>query len=71
MVTQRSRPSRPKALRLKIIPPPKSVEQLAREQGVPSVPVDYSAIVSEIWPTEADVRAFDRHIRSIRGRPSR
>jgi hypothetical protein len=71
MVTQRSRPSRSKALHLKVIPPPKSVEELAREQGVPLEPVNYAAIVSDIWPTEADVRAFDRHIRSIRGRPSR
>lgn len=73
MVTERSRrkPAPRPRRRFKHIPPPKSVEELAREQGIDlDNPPDYSAIASDIWPTKGDVAAFDRHIRSIRGRPS-
>jgi hypothetical protein len=59
--------------KLEDLRPPKSLEDLAREQGVPLEPVDLDKFVqlaSEIWPTKKDVRDFDRWIRSIRGRPS-
>lgn len=73
MVSQRSRrtrPSRGKGLRIKIIPPPKSVEELAREQGVLGKHPDYVALATGVWPTKADLEAFEKHLREIRNKKS-
>ena len=48
----------------------KSVEELAREQGIPEERPDYVAFFSKIWRTKEEGAAFRRFIRSIR-RPSR
>jgi hypothetical protein len=73
MVTQRSRQKgspRGKRLRIKVIPPPKSVEELAREQGVLGKHPDYVALATGVWPTKADIVAFEKHLREIRNKKS-
>jgi hypothetical protein len=46
--------------------PPKSVQELAREQGLPSSRPDYSGIASDIWATEDDVAEFEAYLRTLR-----
>ncbi len=50
--------------------PPKSIRELAKEQGIPDERPDYVALASAVWRTKAEVREFQRFIRSIR-QPSR
>jgi hypothetical protein len=52
--------------------PAKSLEQLAREQGIDlnSPPPDYVELASQVWRTKAEVNEFERFLRSIRESPS-
>ena len=50
--------------------PPKSVEQLEREQGLVGIWPDYGEIASGIWRTKEELREFELMLKSIR-RPSR
>lgn len=53
------------------VPPPKSVEELAKEQGIDlDAKVDWVALATAVWPTQEDVEDFEQHLRDIRGRPS-
>jgi hypothetical protein len=51
---------------LRPIPPPKSVEELAKEQGVWGKKFDYVALATAVWPTMKDVREFEQHLREAR-----
>jgi hypothetical protein len=55
---------------LKPIPPPKTVEQLAREQGVWGKKFDYRRLIDAAFPTEKDVAEFEAYLDDIKGRPS-
>lgn len=46
--------------------PPKSIEELEREQSLPKERPDYAALASAIWRTEADIEKFEEHVRQIR-----
>lgn len=46
--------------------PPKSVEELEREQNLPKERPDYAALASQIWQTEAEVTEFEGHLREMR-----
>ena len=46
--------------------PPKSIRELTKEQGIPDERPDYVALASAVWRTKAEVREFQRFIRSIR-----
>jgi hypothetical protein len=47
--------------------PPKTIEQLEREQGLSGKPFpDFIELAFRVWRTKQDVREFERHIRSIR-----
>lgn len=46
--------------------PPKTVHELAKEQGMPKDRPDYVALASRIWETTDDVSNFDQHLREIR-----
>jgi len=46
--------------------PPKSIEDLRREQRLPDERPDYVSLASSIWQTEKEVIDFDEHIRQIR-----
>ena len=46
--------------------PPKSIEELEREQNLPKERPDYAALASAIWETEADIESFEEHVRQIR-----
>ena len=46
--------------------PPKSIEELEREQSLPKERPDYAALASAIWETEADIESFEEHVRQIR-----
>ena len=47
--------------------PPKSIEELAREQGLlDRPPADYPALLADLWDTEEEAAAFRDEIR--RGR---
>ena len=49
--------------------PPKSIDELAREQGVDRRPrADYFEILSGLWETEEEADAFRREIRAGRGK---
>ena len=51
---------------------PKSIDELAREQGVASrPPPDYGAFADDLWPTEEEAEAFRREIRPARYRSGR
>ena len=56
---------------LTVIPPPKTVEELAKEQGLWGKTFDYGALATAVWPTKKDVEEFEQHLRDIRGRPSK
>lgn len=46
--------------------PPKSTEQLAKEQGLPPERPDYVSIASDVWENEDDIVNFDEHVASMR-----
>lgn len=46
--------------------PPKSVEELEREQNLPAERPDYALIASSIWESADDLIEFDEYIRQIR-----
>ena len=47
--------------------PPKSIQQLAQEQGLAMRPTpDYVELLSELWPTESDAEAFREYLRTSR-----
>lgn len=46
--------------------PPKSLEELEREQDLPKERPDYQALVSAVWETEAEVAEFEEHLREMR-----
>jgi hypothetical protein len=52
------------------MPPPKTVEDLAREQGLRGKKFDYAALATAVWPTKKDVEEFELFLEDIRGRPS-
>ncbi len=77
MVTEKTRKTASRKKRklgdypdLKPIPPPKTVEQLAREQGVWGKKFDYAALIDAVWPTQKDVDEFEQYLEEIKGRPS-
>lgn len=52
--------------------PPKSIGELAREQGAAfRPPPDYGALADGLWPTEEEAEAFRREIRPARYRGGR
>jgi hypothetical protein len=63
------------ATRLTVLPssgdgsdkPPKSIQQLAEEQGMPDQRPDYEALASAVWEREEDLVEFDDYIRQLRG----
>ena len=63
------------ATRLRVLPssgdgsdkPPKSIQQLAQEQGMPELRPDYGALASAIWESEEDLVEFDEYLRQLRG----
>ena len=46
--------------------PPKSIEQLRQEQGIPDQPPDYVELASAVWRTKKELRDFQRHIKGMR-----
>jgi hypothetical protein len=46
--------------------PPKSVEELEREQGLPKERPDYVALASAVWETSEDLADFERYVRELR-----
>ena len=49
--------------------PHKSIEELAREQGVLDKPIpDYVALATALWPTEEDVEDFLQYVDEMRNR---
>ena len=62
------------ALGLEILPssgagsdvPPKSVEELEREQDLPEKRPDYVSLASAIWRTQEELVEFDDHLREMR-----
>jgi len=46
--------------------PPKSLEELQREQDLPKQRPDYVALASAIWQSDEDVHAFEKYLRSAR-----
>jgi len=46
--------------------PPKTVEDLEREQELPAKRPDYVALASAIWRTEKELTEFEEHLREIR-----
>ncbi|MEX1252864.1 MAG: hypothetical protein WEE64_00850 [Dehalococcoidia bacterium] len=46
--------------------PPKSVEELEREQNLPAERPDYVSLATTIWETEDEVTQFEEHIRQVR-----
>ena len=47
--------------------PPKSIQQLAQEQGLAMRPTpNYVELLSELWPTESDAEAFREYLRTSR-----
>jgi len=67
-------PTRRTARGLRLLPsagsgsdrPPKSIEELAREQKMPDKRPDYRALASAIWRTAAVVDEFEQHVHQIR-----
>ena len=49
--------------------PHKTLEELAREQGLLDQPIpDYGALATAVWPTEEDVEDFIQYLEEIRNR---
>lgn len=80
MVTEKSRgkkslkrPPRLTLSALRQMKPPKSVEQLAREQGIDlDAPApDYVALAAAVWPTKKDADEAIRLLRDIRNKKPR
>jgi hypothetical protein len=46
--------------------PPKSIQQLAQEQGMPEQRPDYLALTSAVWEKEEDLVEFDEYLRQLR-----
>ncbi len=46
--------------------PPKTIQQLEREQGLEGPPPDYVALASSVWRTKDELRDFQRHLKAIR-----
>jgi hypothetical protein len=46
--------------------PPKTLEELEREQHLPAGRPDYVALASLAWPSAEEVAEFDEHVRQIR-----
>ncbi len=46
--------------------PPKSVEDLAREQNLPSERPDYSDLAGEIWSNEREIEEFHQELKAMR-----
>ena len=46
-------------------PPPKSIEELEREQRIPKRP-DYVALASGVWRTKEELDEFERYLRELR-----
>ena len=47
--------------------PPKSIEELAREQFIPEQRPDYVALATAVWESEEDLADFESHLSQIRG----
>lgn len=62
------------AVNLQILPssgpgstrPPKSIEELAREQGMPGERPNYVALASTVWTNEEEVEEFATYLKHIR-----
>lgn len=67
-------PARRTARGLRLLPsagsgsdrPPKSIEELAREQHMPKQRPDYRALASAVWQTAVEVDEFEKHVHEIR-----
>lgn len=46
--------------------PPKSIDQLVKEQNLPDKRPDYRALASAIWKTEEEVAEFQEHLNAMR-----
>ena len=46
--------------------PPKSIEELAAEQGMPAERPDYEALATAVWESEEDLTDFESHLAQIR-----
>jgi len=46
--------------------PPKSIEELAKEQGLADARPDYQSLATEVWETEDQLRDFIEHLRRVR-----
>jgi len=46
--------------------PPMTIEQLVKDQNLPSERPDYVALASRIWETEDEIAEFDKHLAEIR-----
>jgi hypothetical protein len=46
--------------------PPKSVEELAREQGMPATRPDYVALASNVWTSDDELAEFAEYLHQIR-----
>jgi hypothetical protein len=46
--------------------PPKSIQELEREQNLSGERPDYVSLASAVWETEAEVAGFERYVREIR-----
>ena len=47
--------------------PPKTLDELAEEQGLTGGAPDYEALASAVWETEQDVADFEEYLREARG----
>jgi len=67
-------PTRWSAIGVSILPrsgehtdiPPKSVQELAEEQGVLGALPNYGELASQVWRTASEIEAFDEYLRAVR-----
>jgi hypothetical protein len=46
--------------------PPRTIQELEREQNLPRGHPDYVALASAVWETEAEVVEFERYVQEMR-----
>ena len=46
--------------------PPKSVDELAREQGLADARPDYRALATGVWETEEELSDFTAYLKQLR-----
>ena len=49
--------------------PPKSIEELAKEQGLASARPDYKALSTAVWETDEQFAEFQEYLELVRAKP--